>query len=529
MFCSNEANQASLNRSTGGNPGVPRTQIFHASFWCCDSSAPRAFVPAGARAAMSSAVYVPSGSVVTTGPATDSSSYLVLNGVCQFNTDEFQISQDGLPRTSCDTLKKTRGYNIAKLSRAIPVIPVDTSTTAPSEAAQQREQNVPLTPLHSTTPTSNSPLNMDDLHDEPCSSVHSIPPADVSQDSNIDEHDAPEPMQAQSTTNTHHMVTRSKHFFKPKLYSLTSDITPNSVHDALSHPDWSPAVLAEFKALQDNKTWELVDLPPGKKAIGCKWLFRVKRNADGTISKYKAHLVAKGFTQIPGFDFLETFSPVVRFFTVNILLSVAVTNQWKVHQVDVNNGIWFSPQNTDSFLLSAFSDADWGSDIDDRRSTTGYCILLGQHLISWCAKKQRAVSRSTAEAEYRSLADATAEVTWIQSVLSDMQISLKDTPKLWCDNTSTISMASNPVLHAKTKHVDLDLHFVREKVADGSIQVNYVPASNQLADIFTKPVAAQHFQFIRQELRILEPKKNKAGKMLNEEQCNSCKAGITNE
>ncbi|KAK8989455.1 hypothetical protein V6N11_063880 [Hibiscus sabdariffa] len=110
MFRSNEANQASWSRSTGGKPGVPQTQIFMPPFGVgllCDSSAPRAFVPAGARAAMFSAVYVPSGSVVTTGLATDSSSYLVLNGVCQFNTDEFQISQDGPPFSGAEKVGQT--------------------------------------------------------------------------------------------------------------------------------------------------------------------------------------------------------------------------------------------------------------------------------------------------------------------------------------------------------------------------------------------------------------------------------------
>ncbi|GMJ03321.1 hypothetical protein HRI_004001300 [Hibiscus trionum] len=168
-------------------------------------------------------------------------------------------------------------------------------------------------------------------------------------------------------------------------------------------------------------------------------------------------------------------------------------------------GLWFECQQPDSLLLTAFSDADWGSDIDNRRSTSSHCVLLGHHTIFWSARKQRAVSRSTAELEYRSLADTSAEVLWIRSVLTEMGIHLPDVPIIWCDNTSTVSMAANPTLHAKTKHVDLDLHFVREKVATGSLQVNYVPAHCQLADIFTKPSAVQHFEDLRRKLHVLPP------------------------
>ncbi|GMJ08478.1 hypothetical protein HRI_004517000 [Hibiscus trionum] len=111
VFRPNEANQACGNRSTGGNPRVPQTQIFmcHGVAVLCNSLDGRTFVPAGASASMASAIYVPSGSVVTTGLDTDSSPYLGSNGVCQFNTDEFQISQDGLPPTSRDDLKRTQG------------------------------------------------------------------------------------------------------------------------------------------------------------------------------------------------------------------------------------------------------------------------------------------------------------------------------------------------------------------------------------------------------------------------------------
>ena len=93
----------------------------------------------------------------------------------------------------------------------------------------------------------------------------------------------------------------------------------------------------EYEALMNNHTRDLVPLPPNRKAIGCKWVFRVKENADGSIKKFKARLVAKGINQVRGFDFSATFSPVVKPVTIRLILTLALTNQWKLTQLDVNN------------------------------------------------------------------------------------------------------------------------------------------------------------------------------------------------
>jgi histone deacetylase 1/2 len=94
---------------------------------------------------------------------------------------------------------------------------------------------------------------------------------------------------------------------------------------------------AEYSALMNNKTWSLVPLPAHRRAIGCKWVFRIKENPDGTINKYKACLVAKGYNQEPGFDFQETFSLVVKLVTIRVILTLALSFRWDIQQIDVNN------------------------------------------------------------------------------------------------------------------------------------------------------------------------------------------------
>ena len=117
-----------------------------------------------------------------------------------------------------------------------------------------------------------------------------------------------------------------------------------------------------------------------------------------------------------------------------------------------------------SNLVSAFSDADWAECSDDRKSTGGFAIFLGSNLISWSARKQATVSRSSTEAEYKALANATAEVIWVQSLLTELGISHPKAAVLWCDNIGATYLSANPVFHARTKHIEVDYHFVRERV-----------------------------------------------------------------
>ncbi|KAL3630958.1 hypothetical protein CASFOL_023942 [Castilleja foliolosa] len=159
-------------------------------------------------------------------------------------------------------------------------------------------------------------------------------------------------------------------------------------------------------------------------------------------------------------------------------------------------------QRPNHLNVTGFSDSDWAADIDDRRSVSGYCVYFGGNLISWSSKKQHCVSRSSTEAEYRSLAQLTSEISWIQYILKELHVEQVSVPKMWIDNQSAIYLSSNPILHARTKHIELDCHFIREKVAAGLVEINYVPSCDQNADILTKALSLQFFTRLRNKLTV---------------------------
>lgn len=536
------------------------------------------------------------------------------------------------------------------------------------------------------------------------------------------------------TASLAHPLTSSFHFskFSPShqriLASIISADEPRTFTEAMKHSHWKEAMATEVRALENNNTWTVTTLPPGKKPVGCKWVYKIKFKPDGSIERYKARLVAKGYTQQEGIDYHDTFAPVAKLVTVRALLSIATVQRWSLHQLDVNNAFlqgdlteevymrmppgfqkkgdsrvcrlnkslyglkqasrqWFAkfssalindgftqsradhslftyqvkdisifvlvyvddiiitgndassisslisrlelkfsiknlgplryflgievsrsskgiflcqrkyildilndsgftnskpspfpmeqhlkllpsdgtplsdpsqyrrligrllyltvtrPDITFSvnylsqfmqhprtchldavfrilrylrgtvnhgiFLssssklhLQGYTDSDWAGCPTTRRSTTGYFTMIGASPISWKSKKQSTISRSSAEAEYRALANLTAELQWLTYLFHDLGISHPSPIPVYCDNQAAIHIAENPVFHERTKHIELDCYFVRDKITSGLISPRHIPTQHQLADIFTKPLGAEQFRKLASKLGV---------------------------
>ncbi|KAM0003914.1 putative RNA-directed DNA polymerase [Helianthus debilis subsp. tardiflorus] len=512
------------------------------------------------------------------------------------------------------------------------------------------------------------------------------------------------------------------------IHPLPSTLEPNTHTQAMKDPQWRHAMDLELNALVQNHTWELVPRTT-QNVIGCKWIFRIKRKADGTIDKYKARLVAKGFHQQFGKDYFDTFSPVTKPVTIRTVLSIALSKRWPLHQLDVNNAFlhgtlhedvymiqppgfansefpnhicklrkslyglkqapraWYNELTSfllrsgfrksisdpslfiyqhhnvtcyllvyvddivltgsdtsflESFIrslghkfsikdlgllhhflgieviptpqglflsqhrhiqdvltsfkmdgakdvltplsvsdplssvdstppidptpyrklvgslqylaftrpdisfainklsqfmhsprqshwqalkrvlrylkgtvhhglylhrdspltLRAFSDSDWGGVHNAGRSTTAYILYLGSNIISWRSSRQKTVSRSSTEAEYKAVANAAAEISWVQNLLQELGIKHTHIPQLFCDNTGATYLCANPVYHSKMKHVALDYHFVREQVNAGKLQVMHISSKDQLADVLTKPLPRMPFISFRSKIGV---------------------------
>lgn len=154
--------------------------------------------------------------------------------------------------------------------------------------------------------------------------------------------------------------------------------------------------------------------------------------------------------------------------------------------------------------IEVFTDADWAGSITDRKSTSGYCTFVWGNLVTWRSKKQNVVARSSAKAEYRAMAQGVCEIIWLKRILEELQLPITLPMKLYCDNKAAISISQNPVQHDRTKHVEIDRHFIKEKVDAGLICMPFVPTSQQVADILTKGLFRPNFEFLVGKLGMLD-------------------------
>ncbi|GKC10402.1 ribonuclease H-like domain-containing protein [Tanacetum coccineum] len=484
--------------------------------------------------------------------------------------------------------------------------------------------------------------------------------------------------------------------------NLNKSSEPTSYFEAVKNPN-SIEAMNKIEALNRNNTWTVYDLLVGRKAVGSKWLWKIKYKSIGEIERYKARVIAKGFSQREGFDYFKTFSPVVKMSIVryvyitllpgfdtdkskvcklnkslyglkqaprqwNAKLTQALTEHGFVQSkfdyslftknsknvfiillvyvddivvtgnnldeiekfkqflkskfqikdlgklkyflgievLDNKDGICLSqrkyylellhefgllaakhvdtplPENatlnhtesdddhllvnvsnyqrlvgkliyltntrpgiandvhclshymhsplnsyldatlrvlrylkdspgsgiqinkTGNLKIRCYADSDWARCPATRTSVSGYCIFLGDSLVTWKSKKQSTLSRSSAEAEYRSMASASCEVIWLSNLLVDMGDKNLLPIVMYCDNSSALQIAANSVFHEKSKHFEIDVHLVREKVASGVIKTKKIHTTQQIVDILTKGLNFEQHKILCSKLRMLD-------------------------
>lgn len=230
-------------------------------------------------------------------------------------------------------------------------------------------------------------------------------------------------------------------------------------------------------------------------------------NSDGDLlidpSSYRRLIARLIYLIVSRLDITFTVNVLSQFmYASHVLHHLAALRVLCYLKTTLGYGLFFS--STCSFQLFTFCNFDWDSCPLTRQSTTGYVIKLGDSPLSWRTKWQPTISRYSVEAKYCSMASTTCELVWIRLLLHDIAMPHSQPALLHCDNQAAIHIARNPAFHKRTKHIELDSHLVREKIRSGLLTPSYVSASQQQADIFTKPLGRELFVFFQSKLGITD-------------------------
>nr|GEU79314.1 ribonuclease H-like domain-containing protein [Tanacetum cinerariifolium] len=368
--------------------------------------------------------------------------------------------------------------------------------------------------------------------------------------------------------SVHPMVTRfcvgtNRPTKRLNLHASSVSPLPKYYRDAFSDLNWQNSMRDEYHALIKNKTWTLVPIPPDTNIVHCMWLFHHKYLEDGTLSHYKARLVANGSTQLKRVDVDETFSPVVKPGIIQTVLSLAASRHWPIHQLDVKNKKYAvevierenmahcnpsrTPIDTESKLGS---DGDSVSDPTLYRSLAGslqyltfthqdisyvvqqiwllikmqnglVALLLGVRLLVTMYFLATTCSLSPLSVSRRFLVPAQRQNTVVLPMLLLRIIGytiycvsctpLSSDTLVYCDNVSAVYLFCNLVRHQCTKHIEIDIHFVRDLVAADQVRVLHVLSRYQYADIFIKGLHSALFEEFRTSLSVRCPPALTAG------------------
>lgn len=166
----------------------------------------------------------------------------------------------------------------------------------------------------------------------------------------------------------------------------------------------------------------------------------------------------------------------------------------------MNYGILYKKGEVGNLL--AFTDSDYAGDVEDRKSTSGYVFMMNGGAVAWSSKKQPIVTLSTTEAEFVAAAACACQAVWMRRVLKELSHLQEGSTMVMCDNSSTIKLSNNPILHGRSKHIDVRFHFLRDLTKEGIVKLVYCGTRNQIADLMTKPLKLEVFQKFREELGV---------------------------
>jgi hypothetical protein len=265
--------------------------------------------------------------------------------------------------------------------------------------------------------------------------------------------------------------------------------------------------------------------------VTSKWVYKIKHATDGSVDKYKARFMARGFSQKEGEDYDKTSTLVARYTSIRAIISLVallyqsyisyhisipdiffVVNTLSQFQVEPRQENWIAAKQVLTYIhetinyglryttssdiqLHGFTDFDWAGSVEDRKSTSSMCFNLGSAMISWGSRKPKTIALSTAKAEYMAACEACTEAVWLRKLISDLFDQIPESTIIYCDNQSCIRLSEHPVFHERSKHIEIKYYFIRDKFQEGEVKLEYIPTDEQTTDILTKPLSRIKFAY----------------------------------